>query len=358
MIALLADTYVHTIDPIAIPITREFGIRWYGLSYAAGFLVAWLLLWWMAKSNRSLLQPQNVGDLMLYAIVGVLVGGRLGYVFFYDPSLLTDFSSQFPWWGVLAINRGGMASHGGMIGVLLAVALYAKRYSVPMMHVADLGALAAPPGLFLGRIANFINGELLGRAVADQQNPPWWSMKFPQELRQWESSQLVELRPIISYANVEPRDWDRAIIELESLGRSVPRETYQFVNAAVERIILHAQAGDQQVIEHLRETLTALYPSQLMQATTDGPILFGALALLWLRPRKPGVIGGAFLVVYGILRIITEQFRQPDEGVAAFLGLTRGQTLSSLMILAGVALLAWSLSRKTEPVSGLLRGKC
>ena len=102
--------------------------------------------------------------------------------------------------------------------------------------------------------------------------------------------------------------------------------------------------------------LTAYYPSQIIQALTDGPILVAILALIWLRPRKPGVIGGTFLIAYGVMRIVTERYRQPDEGVALLFGaLSRGQVLSILMVLAGIAALILCQRRKVERISGLLR---
>ena len=104
------------------------------------------------------------------------MGGRLGYVLLYQPSLLTDISSSPPWWGVLALHEGGMASHGGMVGVIVAAILFARREKIPWLHATDLLALAAPAGLFCGRIANFINGELWGRAA----DVPW-AMVFPRD---------------------------------------------------------------------------------------------------------------------------------------------------------------------------------
>ena len=111
--------YLHQIDPVAFSL---FGlkIRWYGLSYLSGFLLAGLLLHTLGRKRRALVPPQFAMDAILILIFGVVVGGRLGYVLFYQPSLATEFSNAFPYWGVLAIHKGGMASHGGMLGVLAA----------------------------------------------------------------------------------------------------------------------------------------------------------------------------------------------------------------------------------------------
>jgi phosphatidylglycerol---prolipoprotein diacylglyceryl transferase len=354
MTFLLAESYFHTLDPYAIQLTQNFGIRWYGLSYAAGFLIAWLFISWMARTGRSPLEPKRVGDLMFYVIVGVLVGGRVGYILFYDPKLLIDFSTSFPWWGLLAINRGGMASHGGMIGVFIAIVLFSRKSKVPALHVLDLAAIGALPGLFLGRLANFVNGELIGRAIPDQQNPPWWSMKFPQEMRHWTIEQLSALRPIVDYAGVSSSDWTGALAAISSNPDAPPDWASDMVHIVIDRLILSAQQGNDSVIEHLSSILTAVYPSQIIQAATDGPILLGILALLWMKPRKPGVIGGAFFLVYGVLRIATETFRQPDEGVALLLGLTRGQLLSVFMVIAGAALIWIATRRPGDKLGGLL----
>ena len=113
MTSLLAQAYLHRFDPFAIEFPAGWflpGLRWYGLAYLAGFLVAWLLIRWMARSGRSPIPAAAVGDLMLYGLVGVVAGGRLGYCVFYDQSLLVEFTGRFPFWGVLAIHTGGMAS--------------------------------------------------------------------------------------------------------------------------------------------------------------------------------------------------------------------------------------------------------
>ena len=102
-----------------IEFSSGFGVRWYGLSYAMGFLVAWMMIRWISRRSWSPLPPQKVGDLMFAVILGVLLGGRLGYAIFYEPHLFIGFSKSLPYWDLLAINKGGMASHGGMIGVMI-----------------------------------------------------------------------------------------------------------------------------------------------------------------------------------------------------------------------------------------------
>ena len=149
----------------------SFGIRWYGFSYLLAFFCGFLLLRWLAQRRYCALPPDKVGDFILAAALGVVVGGRLGYVLFYRPGqLFVDPLFVFRIWD------GGMSSHGGMIGLTLAVFLYGRRHHVPWLSLADNIAVVAPVGLFLGRCANFINGELYGRAATVA-----WAMQFPKE---------------------------------------------------------------------------------------------------------------------------------------------------------------------------------
>ena len=156
MLHVLADAYLHRLDPFAIQFTESFGLRWYGLSYAAGFLLGWWMMRWIARTGRSSLTVESVGDLMFYVIAGVLVGGRVGYAAFYDPALFIDFDDGFPFWGLLALTKGGMASHGGMIGVIAACYIFAWRRRISATRLLDAGAFVSTPGLCLGRLANFV----------------------------------------------------------------------------------------------------------------------------------------------------------------------------------------------------------
>jgi phosphatidylglycerol:prolipoprotein diacylglycerol transferase len=325
---LLAQAWIHDLSPFLVEFSDGVGLRWYGLSYIAGFGVGWLLLRWLAGSARTPLRPEMVGDLLLSCVVGVLVGGRLGYVAFYDPSLLWTFDAGPPWWGLLAIHKGGMASHGGLVGVAVAGWIFARRWGLHPRHAFDALAVAAPPGLCFGRTANFINGELWGRpmAAAAQADPPWFAIKYPEEL----------LRA--------PIEVQRAA--LESLG-PLASGTEPIVNAVTA--VYAGGAEGAEVAERIAPYLTAYWPSQVFQATAEGPILLTAVLIAWFWPRRhAGTVGATWLLVYGVLRIVTEQFRQPDEGVALLLGLSRGQVLSVLMVVAGATLL-WRWSRRDVP---------
>jgi phosphatidylglycerol:prolipoprotein diacylglycerol transferase len=331
------------------------GIRWYGLSYATGFVIGWLILRWMARTGRTMLSMQAVGDLVFHIVFGVLVGGRLGYAVFYDPALLYHFDHSLPYWDLLAINKGGMASHGGMIGVIIACWLYARNRHIPVGHVFDLAAFTCPPGLFLGRLANFVNGELHGKPVPNQMSPPWWSIKFPQEMTEWGMAKLAQLTSLVDQLGYSAVDWQTALRSIAADPAHAPLAAMRFKDGVVHELIEATQKHDQAVIAALKPMLTAFYPSQFFQAFTDGPILLGLLALIWLRPRKPGVIASWFLIIYGGLRIITEIYREPDIGVPLKFGLSQGQLLSVGLIVVGAIGLWLSVQGKSAPTSGLRR---
>ena len=146
------------------PIT--FSLRWYALAYIAGLLIGWKLIVMVLKSprlwpNGAPMQPEAVERLLTWVILGVILGGRLGYVLIYDPAFFWANPAKIP-----AVWEGGMSFHGGFLGVVVAGVLFCRREGIPMLTLADLMALATPPGLFLGRIANFINAELWGRPTS------------------------------------------------------------------------------------------------------------------------------------------------------------------------------------------------
>ena len=161
--------WVHDLSPFLIRFTETFGIRYYGLAYVAGFAGAWYLLRHYGRRGLTPLRDEQVGDLMTSLVLGVLIGGRVGYFLFYQPAeLLRDPLA------LLRVWDGGMASHGGFIGVTLALLWTARGRGLPWRHLADLVASVAPVGLLFGRLANFINGELWGK----RSDVPW-AVVFP-----------------------------------------------------------------------------------------------------------------------------------------------------------------------------------
>jgi phosphatidylglycerol:prolipoprotein diacylglycerol transferase len=282
------------IDPVAFPI-GPLPIRWYSLAYIAGIGVGW----WYALSliRKAPIWPAagapvtrvQLDDVIFWVAIGVMAGGRLGYVFFYEPSLLVGaweplganwdagllntILGWIPIPPVLMLWKGGMSFHGGIIGVAIAGLWYARRYKVDAYSLGDLFACAAPIGLFFGRIANFINAELYGR--------PWdgsWAMVFP-------------------------TDPD-----------ALPR-----------------------------------HPSQLYEAALEGVALFAVIFVMtriYGLLKNPGATMGVFLAGYALSRIIVENFREPDTFMPNFpLGLTMGMLLSAPMFALG-AWFVWRALRK------------
>lgn len=343
--------WLHDIDPYAIRIAGDFGIRWYGLSYVLGFLAGWIALRWLQARGAALIPRERVTDAIVYAALGAVVGGRLGYIVFYEQSLLWTFSNSPPFWGVFMLGRGGMASHGGMIGVLVAGLVISRGYRddsgkrigrADPFHIFDLYTLIAPFGLMFGRLANFINGELLGKVVARPgEAGPWWSVRFPQEIGSGHDADLRTLEQDIALDN---------LIRDVSLPNQSPSE-------GLDVLIQRVQSGSVEVAERLEPLLAARHPSQLYQAFAEGIVLGLVLWFVARRPRKPGVLTALFLILYGVMRIATEFVRLPDPGVSGFLGLSRGQLLSALMILLGAAVLAWAHKRAVPPIGGWAKKK-
>jgi phosphatidylglycerol:prolipoprotein diacylglycerol transferase len=156
------------IDPIAIAI-GPLVIRWYALAFIFGLLAGWGYIGLFLRQPPHIMTRAQLSDFFTWAIIGVIVGGRLGYVSFYQAPYYFENPIE-----VFFVWQGGMSFHGGLIGVVVAIILFARRQKIPMFALGDLVACAAPIGLFFGRLANFINGELYGR-VADVP----WAMVFP-----------------------------------------------------------------------------------------------------------------------------------------------------------------------------------
>ncbi len=166
----MLSIWVHDLDPFIFRFSESFGVRWYGLAYVLGFLAGAYLLHLYHKKGLSPLDSSKQSDLFFAIMLGVIVGGRLGYFIFYsETSLLSDPLAFFKF------NQGGMASHGGFAGVILAAWVTARRFKQPFLRIGDLLATLAPPGLLFGRIANFINGELWGRPTDGS-----WGVIFPE----------------------------------------------------------------------------------------------------------------------------------------------------------------------------------
>lgn len=344
--------WLHDLDPVIVRIAGDFAVRWYGVAYAVGFMLGWAQFTWLHKRGAGLLSAARVPDAMMTMIFGVIIGGRLGYVLIYERALFTATSSSFPFWGVLMINKGGMAFHGATAGLLLAAWWIARGVKVeggrregamPFSHMIDLMAFVAPAGLMFGRLANFVNGELLGQIVAKPGEPaPWWAVKYPQEIT---SDHMRHFE----YTPEQTRDLG---VILDRFGAQTLGKGH-----AAERLIHEIQTGvgvaHANLVQEVSNLVSARHPSQLYQAFAEGPVLALVLWIVWAKPKRSGTLACVFLIVYGICRVIIEQFfRLPDPQlqVQRIMGLSRGQWLSAAMLAAGVIGLLFVYRRGAQVV--------
>lgn len=344
------SVWVHNLDPFVFKITEHFGIRWYSLAYLTGFACAFLFMTFLIKKKRSTLTVELASDYLTYLILGVLIGGRLGYAVFYSPELLTDFRSGFPYWGTFAVWEGGMASHGGFIGVILAVLYFAWKNKQDAFHLGDLTVFGTAIGIFLGRIANFVNGELMGK-VASPDLP--WAVKFPQDMYRWvgyEPNKLMQLGDTVKALGISVKDWQFWVTSHKN----------GLLYQTADQIIAAVQAGNVEVTQALGAVLEPRHPSQLYGALGEGLIPLIILAIFWYKPRKPGLIAAGYLLIYACFRVADEFFRLPDAHLADLnklaLGISRGQFLSLFIFIFGIGVMVVALKRKAPLMGGLLEG--
>ncbi len=304
-------TYIHHLDPIIwqIPGT-PLAFRWYGLAYVAGFILGYLVLLWLSKRELYCVKADKLGDFITgVCVFGVLLGGRLGEFFFYwlPEQGLSGFLADPAW--VFRVWEGGMASHGGIIGVLLIALWYAHKNQLSFPAVLDGLAIVSPLGLCFGRVANFINGELYGR-VADAGNAI--AMKFPLEIYSLPAAQRNEAYAAVLRVSPEP---------LPPFIQGDP--TYSVWSRMIE-----LSQRNEAVREALGQFLTPRYPSQLFEAAGEGALIFIVLFTLRLVWKKApdGIFCALFAFLYAAARIVSECFKEPDAPMWG--SITRGQYLS------------------------------
>lgn len=306
-------TYVHDLNPVLLRITDAIQLRWYGLAYLAGFVGGFFLLRHLARRGLWVLKPEQTGDFIAAAaLFGVFLGGRLGYILFYQiPKAGWEELSRDPLM-VLRVWEGGMASHGGILGLVIFTWFYAKKHKVTWTGLGDGLCVVAPVGLFFGRMANFINGELYGRVTEGVA----WAVKFPLSLA--EEPPEVQSAAWQECTRIEP-----ALANTESL----------------DALIATAR-GNPEVSKTLGNFLPERHPSQIYEALLEGALLFAILWLVRTRfPKAPdGLLTGLFFGFYALFRIFGEQFREPDAAMVGFL--TKGQFFSLFMFLFAAAFLA------------------
>lgn len=271
--------YIHDLNPILLPVWGNLAVRWYGLAYIAGFFLAYLLLNRWGKRGLFALQGDALQSFMVTIVIGVMIGGRVGYVLLYD---LNEFIKN-PM-VLIRLWEGGMASHGGMIGLAVAAWYFGRKNNIPLLHLTDGLVCVAPAGLMFGRLANFINGELWGRVTHVR-----WAVIFPQEAG-------------ILYGEDPSRTMIYNLIE--------------------------------------RGVLLPRHPSQLYQAALEGL----ALLLIMLAVRRTpwarinGRCTAVFLMTYAVFRFASEFFREPE--IVHFGWISQGQLLSLVLLIpTGVILL-------------------
>lgn len=361
--------YIHNLEPFAIHLFDNVGIRWYGLAYIFGFFSCYFITYKLSQRGKTLVPAEKAGDFITYLAFGTMIGGRLGYCIFYDPQLLVRFTSvqlpffnfSVPVWEALAVWNGGMASHGGIIGLGVACWLFGRVHRLPSLHLMDLTLLAGSLAVGFGRIANFINGELYGRAC---EGRCFWPVKFPDELRRWVSNwedykeQLIGLFPTVQKMGGVAGPEGQIITPTSAKWVEWVNEGARYyVEVYVGRILNAVQSGNQEVLTVLGKVLIARHPSQIYQSFMEGFLVFAILFVIWRKPLKPGVLLSFWGILYAIMRIIGEQFRMPDAHIGfQLLGLTRGQWLSLGMLVVFVGLLVWTSRRKVDKIGGW--GKC
>ncbi|MEM9017922.1 MAG: prolipoprotein diacylglyceryl transferase [Verrucomicrobiota bacterium] len=341
-------TYVHHLDPFAIQFSESFGIRWYGLAYVAGFLIAFLLLRWFVSLGASELKKDQVADFItVVAVLGVMIGGRLGFMLLYN---LDEFrSNPLSFFDFLG---GGMASHGGIAGVCIASWIYAKKTKKSWTGLGDNLCVVAPVGVFFGRMANFVNGELYGRPTESSI-----AMKFPDELhevRPAEGGGTEWAYPVTELRDLAEQSADAApgLVEQIDLVTTQALADGRNSHFAVVELVKSVSVENEAFRSALGEILTPRHPSQLYEAFAEGLLLFLILLAIRLKWKDlyHGVLTGLFFISYAIGRITVESFREPDA--ERILGLTRGQFYSTFMILIGAAFLAYAFwaKRRNEVV--------
>ena len=373
--------YVHDLNPIIF----SFGPikpRWYGFAYLLGFLVAYMLIRKLTRAGMLRLPIDRVADLVLNCcIFGVLLGGRLGYVLFYNlpnaireqtTPLLWDFSGSFPFWGVLRVTEGGMSAHGGVLFTILTIIWFARKHRSSFVNISDAACMVIPIGLCFGRIANFINGELYGHVTKVP-----WAVKFPSELyaptnsaTEIPAAQIAQMQTAIAhhlgehwqnltrqqiedfltnhpslvrtltdqFGNLTLQSAQQADAVKQWIGSELSRNPDMILPWDIARWWEHSTGAFHKLLgDQFQLILNPRHPSQLYEALLEGVLLFVLVWLIGWFWRKDGMASGAFLVLYPVVRIIGEHYRVGDStGLIFGIPISLGVAYSILMLIPGL----------------------
>ena len=329
-------TYVHNIDPIIFSVTDAIKLRWYGLAYLLAFVVGYLLLKRLGDRKLWVLPGEKAADFItMAAVFGVFLGGRIGNILVYQwDEFVADPVMLFKVW------EGGMASHGGILGLMIFTFVYSRMKKLSWTGLGDGLCVVAPLGIMFGRLANFINGELYGRI--DRAHA--WAMKFPDAL----GDDLKSKEDTLAAQQSLFQDINAIDPELASTINPA-----LYTSNLTERHYGHfseASLNSEQIRDAITPYLEPRYPSQLFQAAGEGLSLFLILYIIRIKfPRLPhGILTGLFFIFYAIFRITMENFREPEIADVNLLGsnFTMGQFLSLFMIIIGVGFIIWGAVRK------------
>lgn len=332
-------------DPVLINIPGlPIDIRWYGLMYVVGFICAQMIFVRLARRGFFPVSPEAAPDLIFYCVFGVMLGGRTGYALFYDQSLLNPLTFLQVW-------KGGLAFHGGLAGVCVAIWLFCSRHKIGWGRVADATAIAVTPGIFAVRMANFINGELYGRVTSPET---WGAMQFPTEpkalrlmhLHEGLSMRDRELGIQVAVGHEKFADVKDQLSQVDEGGNPINWDAIEpYLDWEKVKNMQAASPDDPTVMQHL---VPFRHPSQLYEGFGEGLFLGIVLFVIYMltrdKPMRTGRYAAIFLLGYATIRFLLENVRQWDpqfkaEGV--LFGMTMGQTLSLGMVIGALLILFW-----------------